>query len=125
MKNENKKIVGTTDYYTAAHWCGDGLVLVNNIAEIDPNFFEENAELFSENENGYIPEYYQFFITNWSAGDVEYMRATFDLKIGYSPLLDCFVLFVDHFWTSWDYVPCEVKSDSWWESNGEKLAYKD
>lgn len=124
MKNENKKIVGTTDYYTAAHWCGDGLVLVNNITEIDPNFYDENADLFAENESGDVPEYYQFFITNWTPGDVEYMKKTFDLKIGYSPLLDTPVLFVDHYGTAWDGVPCDVFSQTWWESNGEKLAYK-
>ena len=122
MKN-NKKMM--TDYYTAAHWCGDGLVLVNNIGEVDPNFYDENAELFYENGFGDSPEYYQFFITNWSSGDVDYLRRTFDLKIGYTPLLDCYVLFVDHYGTTWKGVPCEVKSAEWWESNGEKYGYKD
>lgn len=119
---KNKKMF--TDYYTAAHWCGDGLVLVNNICEIDPNFYAGNADLFAENEHGEAPEYYQFFITNWTKGDVEYLRRTFDLKIGYTTLLDCYVLFVDHFGTMWESVPCAVKSADWWESNGEKLAYK-
>lgn len=123
MKKENKK-VGTTDYYTAAHWFGDGLVLVNNIPQIDPDFYDENADLFAEDEHGGVPEYFQFFITNWSAGDVEYLRATFDLKIGYSPLLDCFVLFVDHYGTMWRGVPCDVFGRTWWETNGEKYAYK-
>ena len=122
MKN-NKKML--TDYYTAAHWCGDGLVLVNNIGEIDPNFYDENADLFVENEFGDYPDYYQFFITNWSSSDVDYLRRTFDLKIGYTPLLDCFVLFVDHYGTTWKGVPCEVKSAEWWEANGEKYGYKD
>lgn len=121
MKN-NKRML--TDYHTAAHWCGDGLVLVNNIVEIDPNFYDYNADLFAEDEEGNTPEYYQFYITNWTNGDAEYLRRTFDLKIGYTPLLECYVLFVDHFGTAWDSVPCGVISADWWESNGEKLAYK-
>ena len=77
---------------------------------------------FDEEENH--REYFQFFLTDMSAGDADYLKNTFDLIIGYSPRLEKYVLFVDHFGTAWDYVPCEVKSASWWEINGEKYGYK-
>ena len=113
-----------TDYKTAVEWCRNGLILCNNILEIDPAFYEENAELFAEDEEGNAPEYFQFFLTNMTNGDKEYLEKTFDLVLGYSPLLDVYVLCVPHFGTALDYVPCEVKSASWWENNGEKYGYK-
>lgn len=123
MKNEkNERML--TDYRTAAKWCKNSLILLNEIGEIDPDFYDYNAELFAEDEEENPREFFQFFLTDMSAGDVEYLQNTFDLIIGYSPRLEKYVLFVDHYGTSWDYVPCEVKSASWWETNGEKYGYK-
>jgi hypothetical protein len=45
------------------------------------------------------------------------MKKTFDLKYTYSDMLDCYILCVTHWGTSWDYVECEVFSESWIESN--------
>lgn len=36
--------------------------------------------------------------------DVEYLEQTFGLLFTYSDLLDKYILCVDHFGTSWDYV---------------------
>lgn len=121
-KEKNERML--TDYRTAAKWCNNSLILLNGIGEIDPDFYDYNAALFSEDEEGNQPEYFQYFLTDMSDGDAEYLKNTFDLIIGYSPRLEKYVLFVDHYGTAWDYVPCEVKSASWWETNGEKYGYK-
>lgn len=112
-----------TDYKTAVNWLHTKYILLNDIVEIDPAFYDTNADLFSEDEDGNYTEYYQYFITDLSKFDMEWLENTFDLVFGYSPLLDKYILFVPHYGTGWDYVPCKVKSVSWWESNCEKFAY--
>lgn len=60
-------------------------------------------ELFDE-EDGTQRDIYQWFITNCTDDDVEYLEKTFGLLFTYSDLLDKYILCVDHFGTSWDYV---------------------
>lgn len=94
------------DYYSAVHWNNNSLILMNNIHEIDPDF-EEPA---NEDENGYFHEYFQYFLTSMSDEDAKFTHKFFpDIKIAKSNLLDCWVLCVDHFGTSWDYVWTECK----------------
>jgi hypothetical protein len=119
-KMKNKKFY--TDYYTAAHWGGVQMVLVNDLPKIDPSIWD-NMRFEIEDENGNYTEIYQFFITNQNYADIEWMESTFDLKYTFSDLLDCWVLCVDHFGTAWKGVPCKVFSTSWAEINAD-LEYK-
>jgi hypothetical protein len=108
-----------TDYYTASHWGGVQMVMVNNLPEIDPSIWD-NARFETYNEeNDQYTEIYQFFITNQNYDDIVWMEKTFDLKYTFSDLLDCWVLCVDHFGTAWKGVACEVFSESWVEHNKE------
>ena len=119
-----------TDYKTAVHWCGNSFILCNNITEIDPNFYEDNNDVFTKGlddeqiENGEYNEFYQFYLTDMSNGDKEWLENHFDLHIGYSNLLDMYVLCVPHCGTAWDYVPCEVLSKSLWDMQKDKIQYK-
>lgn len=113
-----------TTYKTAVNWCGNSYVLQNNIAEIDIAFIEENFNIFSEDAEGNAPEYYQYYISDCTAGDAEWLAKTFDLVFGYSSLLAHYILCVPHCGTGWDYVPCAVKSASWWEVNGADYSYE-
>ena len=108
-----------TDYHTAVHWCGDDLVLCNNIADVDPSVYDNfRFELGEEKE------IFQWYITNASEESVEYLEKTFGLLYTYSNLLDCFILCVDHFGAHWSYVPCEVFSESWIACTGDKFKFK-
>lgn len=51
-----------------------------------------------------FPEIFQWYITDCSKWDVEYLRKTFGLLFTYSNLLDCYILCVTHWGTGWDYV---------------------
>lgn len=113
-----------TDYRTAVKWCNNALIMQNDICQLDENFINENIELFAGDGEGNYPEFFQFFLTDMSEGDKEYLEKTFDLIIGYSSKFGHYVLCVPHWGTAWDYVPCEVKSKEWWEINGEKYGYK-
>jgi hypothetical protein len=109
-----------TDFATAINWLQNDFVLCNNIANIDDSIYD-NANFSFFNENDDPVEIFQYYITNASQSDIEWLQKTFDgLLFTYSDLLDCYVLCVDHFGTSWKYVPVEVISKDWQEINKDK-----
>ena len=100
-----------TNYSVAVNWCNNALILCNNITEIDPSVYDNmRFELFDE-EDGTQKDIYQWFITDCTDDDVEYLEQTFGLLFTYSDLLDKYILCVDHFGTSWDYVECETTNE--------------
>lgn len=106
------------DYYAAVHWMNNSLILMNNIHEIDPNF----EEPINEDEEGNPREYFQYFLTSMSDNDTKFMRKFFPkVRLAKSNVLDCWVLCVDHYGTSWDYVWTECREimmpNKWNEKN--------
>lgn len=98
-----------TDYYTAVNWCGNALILCNNIAEIDPSVYDNmRFEAYDEETDTYT-DIYQWFITDCSEADVEFLEEHFPgLLFTYSGLLDNYILCVDHFGTMWKGVATET-----------------
>ena len=88
---------------------------------IDPDDYENNPELKDQYESyddlvescDYIEykDIYQYYLTGMSQWDVEYLNKYYPdtLIIAYSEKLDLYVLCVDHFGTSWDYVLTDVE----------------
>lgn len=117
-----------TNYRKAIHWCGNHYILCNYIAEIDPQFFynlnfscfyyeDENGNTYENedeipegvNYDEHYREIFQYFLSDCSQYDVEYLEKHFPgLLFGYSPLLDLWVLCVDHFGTMWTGVDWET-----------------
>ncbi len=58
----------------------------------------------SDYEKPVQSEIFQWFITDCSKWDVDFLQEHFGLLFTYSNLLDCWVLCVTHYGTSWDYV---------------------
>lgn len=113
-----------TTYKIATHWCNNSLVLCNNIAEIDESIFENaRFDMYDEESDSYM-DIFQYFITDCSESEVEFLEKNFGLLFTYSEKLDCFVLCVDHCGTGWDYVSCGV-SDGLIKIWGDKIEYKD
>lgn len=97
---------GFASYRTLVHRFVDNLVLCNNILELD-EFLFDNIVVGKIGED---TEIYQAYIIDIANYNIEYLQEnTNDIIIAYSELLDCYVLLVDHFGTSWDYVPTDVK----------------
>jgi hypothetical protein len=94
--------------------------MCNNIPEIDPTIWD-NMRFGLEDEDGNCIEIYQWLISDASEDDVRYLESTFGLKFTYSELLDCFILCVDHYGTSWDYVYCETSNEYAKRELGEEL----
>ena len=104
---ENKTMY--TDYATAVNWCHNHRVICNNIAEIDPSVYDNARFAWYDEETEQDTEIYQWFVTDCSEWDVEFLEEHFPgLLFTYSDLLDCFVLCADHFGTAWVGVPIET-----------------
>jgi hypothetical protein len=110
MTKENTKYY--TTYNIATHWLDGGLVLCNEIVNIDSSIWDNmRFDYFNEKGDSQV-EVYQWFLTNWNESDVEWLEKNFpDLLFTYSEKLDCFVLCVDHFGTMWSGVECEVSEE--------------
>lgn len=66
---------------------------------------EQEAEEYAAQEQ-YDYEFYQYFITDLNAMDVERLNnlEQHTLQVMYSEKLDCYIVGVNHFGTSWDYI---------------------
>ena len=95
-----------TTYSKAVNWLHNDYVLCNKIPEVDGSVWGNMRGGFDNGE-----EIYQWFLTDASQSDVEWLEESFGLKFTYSKLLDCFVLCVTHYGTSWDSVPCDCYND--------------
>ena len=85
----------------------DDLVLCNNILNVDESvLYNANIDLYDDENDNYI-DIYQYFLCNISDYKKEQLTNA-GIILSYSDLLDCDVLLVDHFGTSWDYVLTDV-----------------
>ena len=118
---------GYASYRTIVEYFIGDIVLCNNITEIDESiydnlpikerYYNENDEEITEEEyynddNAYFdnsaPEIYQYYLCHVSDYEKEQCEKA-GLILSYSDKLECDVLCVDHWGTSWDYVLTNVK----------------
>lgn len=90
-----------TTYLKAVNWLHNSRILCNDICNIDELFWDNCRFELEEGD-----EIFQFFLTNCSTSDVEFLEKHFGLLFAYSELLNLYVLCVDHYGTSWDCVTC-------------------
>lgn len=96
-------------YADAVKRFGNSFILCNNIAKLDPSIFE-NLECSLEDESGEYKDIFQYYISDCSRYDVEYLSKWYGLLFAYSEMLDCYILLVDHFGTPWRGVMIEDRS---------------
>lgn len=126
---EYEKEQGYASYRTIVEMFIGDIVLCNNIIEVDNSvldnmeydttekYYNGNGEEITEEEyyeddNAYTetntPEIFQWYlcnVTEWEKDNLKEMG----IILSYSNLLECDVLCVDHYGTSWDYVLTNVK----------------
>lgn len=124
---------GYASYRTIVEYFIGDIVLCNNITEIDESvydnltieerYYNENDEEITEeeyynNDNAYCdnsaPEIYQYYLCHVTDYEKKQCEKA-GLILSYSDMLDCDVLCVDHWGTSWDYVLTDVKLFDNWE----------
>lgn len=123
-----EKEQGYASYRTIIERFIGDIVLCNNIIDVDTSIYdnmkngikyidyetgeEHTEEEYNNDESGKIEiEYediYQYYLCNISEYEEEQLLKA-GVILSYSDLLDCDVLCVDHFGTSWDYVLTNVK----------------
>lgn len=133
LKNEKmgdyEKEKGYASYRTIIDYFIGDIVLCNNIIDIDESvyynmydeqetkYYNENGEEITEDEyyeddNAYSEEetheIYQWYLCNIGDWEKEQLQKA-GVILSYSDKLDCDVLCVDHWGTSWDYVLTDVK----------------
>ena len=118
-----------TNYHVAAHWLNSSLIMCNNIMEIDPSVYdnmrfghytnEDGEDCDEEDEGAYERDIYQWFLTDCTESEVEFLEQHFGLLFTYSDLLDVYVLCVDHFGTRWTYVEIDTDLENAARKEGE------
>lgn len=99
---------GWASYRTIVDYFIGDVVLCNNIAEIDETIdYNYNLPLCDEDGNN-AKEIYQYYVCNVSEYEKEQLTKA-NILMSYSEMLECDVLCVDHYGTSWDYVLTDVK----------------
>lgn len=115
-----------TTYKTAIKWLHNSYIYIeaDKLFKICEQFGDYDFGYLEEDEEGNTPEIFQYFLTDASDGDVEYLQENFpDLIFQYCNALGMWVLLVDHCGTAWSSVSCEVAPGGWWETNKEKYSY--
>lgn len=105
--NEEEKKRNKISYKRLINRITNNLILCNNIVNIDNNIFDNIAV-------GEIPEdseIFQYFIIDVDEWTIEKLqnKKCYDVIIAYSEILENYVLMVDHFGTSWDYVMTDIE----------------
>lgn len=120
-----KKVFGRVSYKFATSFI-QNKILMNNVVELDENIWENIPDVFNEEEDDYeYPEIYQWYLTDISSeSEANWLMETFELILAYSDKLECWVLCVPHFGTSWDGVGCDVYNRDFWEDRGKENEYK-
>lgn len=104
---ETKETFYTT-YKEAVNWLNNDYILCNNLLDIDQSVYENARYNAYDEETETQTEIFQWYLTDASTEDVEFLEKHFGLLFTYSNLLDLYVLCVDHYGTSWGYVRQEV-----------------
>lgn len=107
LKNDKmgnyEKERGYASYRTVINMYISDAVFCNEIAKLDDSIFYNVNENYCEET-----EIYQYYLCNLSEYEQEQLTNC-GIILSYSDMLDCDVLMVEHFGTSWDYVLTDVK----------------
>jgi len=106
-EKEHKKI----SYRTLLDRLNINCILCNNIINIDELLYNNivSGSVYDEEDDTY-KEIYQYYIIDASDDDIKYINNWYkdELIISYSEKLENYILLVDHFGTSWDYVLTDI-----------------
>ena len=118
--NSEELKTGKVSYARAVERLIDDIVLCNNITNIDYdiycNIINEGYYDEEHDEEHDEEEFYQFYLCNLDDWQKDFLKET-NIIISYSDVLDCDVLMVDHYGTSWDYVMTDIE----WTDNANEL----
>ena len=116
--NEKELKTGRVSYKRLVdRYVGD-IVLCNNITDVDDEIWDnvDASDLMDEDGDEINDlEIYQYYLCNVGEWQKEQLKGT-GVILSYSNVLDCDVLMVQHWGTSWDYVMTDIE----WTENLEE-----
>lgn len=116
--NEKELKTGRVSYKRLVDCYVGDIVLCNNITDVDDEIWDNVDESNLIDEDGdeiNDLEIYQYYLCNVSEWAKEQLKGT-GVILSYSKVLDCDVLMVQHWGTSWDYVMTDIE----WTENLEE-----
>ena len=103
LMNESEKHYNIVSYATLLDRYAENRLMLNNLPEVDPSVWENmSVDLYDEEEDSYT-DIYQWLACHLDEYDVKALNH-FGVVTSYSDLLDCDVIAVTHFGTSWEAV---------------------
>lgn len=116
--NEEELKTGKVSYARAVERLVGDIVLCNNIGQLDSSIFDNiiNDNYYDDDEEYLEEEYYQYYLCNLDEWEKDFLKQT-DIIVSYSDVLDCDVLMVNHWGTSWDYVMTDIE----WTDDTDKV----
>lgn len=116
--NEEELKTGRVSYKRLVdRYVGD-IVLCNNITDVDDGIWDnvDASDLIDEDGDEVSDlDIYQYYLCNVGEWQKEQLKGT-GVILSYSNVLDCDVLMVQHWGTSWDYVMTDIE----WTENLEE-----
>lgn len=109
----------STNYSVAVNWLGNSFILCNEIVNADASIFDNCRFPLYDEETETEKEIFQWYITDCTEDQAEWLENHFGLLFSYSEMLDKFILCVDHFGTDWKYVHCYTDLESAARQEGE------
>lgn len=109
--NEEEKRTGYISYKRLIDRISNGIWLFNNAPKLSGYDFEYEVNSDYDEENDEYIDIYQYYlidINNYMIEKLNELKCK-DIIIAWSETLEEYVLMVDHFGTSWDYVMTNIK----------------
>lgn len=109
--NEEEKRTGYISYKRLIDRISNGIWLFNNAPKLSNYDFEYEVNSDYDEENDEYVDIYQYYlidINNYMIEKLNKLKCE-DVIIAWSETLEEYVLMVDHFGTSWDYVMTNIK----------------
>ena len=128
--NSEELKTGKVSYGRLVNRLIPNMVLCNNIGELDCDLFSNviigdtayyvdsegnyrTGEEYEQDTTGEIyaqeEDIYQYYLCDLSKWDLDYLKELGGVILSYSDMLDVYVLMVNHFGTSWDYVMTDIE----------------
>ena len=111
--NEYEKEHKKASYKTIVERYINDIVLCNKIVEVDESIYNNFVNAYDE-ESDEIVEIYQYYLCNVDEDTIK-LLCEYGFIFSYSDLLECDILCVDHYGTSWDIVPTSCPLFDTWE----------
>lgn len=107
--NEEEKRRGKISYRRLINRISNNIFLFNEAPKVSNYDFDFICGNDYDEENDEYIDIYQYYLIDLCVDEKTLQDLSDDLIIAWSETLQNYVLFVDHFGTSWDYVMTDIK----------------